>query len=375
MSRNLQTGCECNIRIGWAGHAQALCFLKPLQPFLRHQRAYALLPPPVHQSSPLSAHRASNAAGGHGTGSPLSHAALPCQQLRLGLNMQARCTRKPNVIWKPHAVWIIDASFVTSNPTRRSFVIAKGSSYEPKSKNDSRVVLVAEAVGCRTQRRKRSGDQVIALSRAHIRPAGQAAHGSAVFNDKCQRARSAPVNTRTCCEFAMSDMKWKSVHLITPNISMALWRERANPGERHDLNNWRSHTIIMHLKVQQGKALLAMLFLHCEGARPGLSAGGWFCLEGWGGGGVGRYVRASSSTLRGRWLQCYFLLPAPVSWHQSVLPVHLCSTSGLQAMRILITGLKPQLEPSYIKDHSSTNVNGKYCTEILSLGALPLKIK
>lgn len=52
----------------------------------------------------------------------------------------------------------------------------KEPSYNPKSKNDNRVVLGVEAVGSRTQ--KWIGDQVITLSLAHVRSAGQAARCS-----------------------------------------------------------------------------------------------------------------------------------------------------------------------------------------------------
>lgn len=86
-------------------------------------------------------------------------------------------------MWFTHADWIIDAEFVRSNPTCQSFVVMHGDdvavkepSYKPKSKNDNRVVLVAVAVGSGTQ--KWIGDQVIALSLAHVRSAGQTARGS-----------------------------------------------------------------------------------------------------------------------------------------------------------------------------------------------------
>lgn len=52
----------------------------------------------------------------------------------------------------------------------------KEPSYNPKSKNDNCVVLVAEAIGSGTQ--KWIGDQVMALSLAHVRSAGQTARGS-----------------------------------------------------------------------------------------------------------------------------------------------------------------------------------------------------
>lgn len=58
------------------------------------------------------------------------------------------------------------------------------------------------------------------------------------------------------------------------------------------------------------------------------------------------------------------LLPAHVSWHQSVLAVPLCflEISGFQAIKILITGLKHLGDESKyvtfgldLKDHSSTS--------------------
>lgn len=77
--------------------------------------------------------------------------------------------------------------FFTSNPTRQCFVMVKAGGLEAdvaakepscnhksNENDDQRVVLVAEAVGSRTQRRKCSGDQVM----AHVRSAVQTAHGS-----------------------------------------------------------------------------------------------------------------------------------------------------------------------------------------------------
>ena len=102
--------------------------------------------------------------------------------------MHTRVHQEAWCCWK-QAVEITDASFVPSNPTRPSFVIVnagclradvavKEPSYNTKSENDSRVVLVAGTVGSRKQKKKWSSDQAIVPSLSHIRSAGQTAHGS-----------------------------------------------------------------------------------------------------------------------------------------------------------------------------------------------------
>lgn len=103
---------------------------------------------------------------------------------------------------------------------------------------------------------------------------------------------------RVCCVHSHME----NIHFISLNDCLRgtskTWRER------HNLNNWHCHTIIMYLKVQRGKLFSLIVTIRALSHRP--SEGGQICVGGrGGGGGVELYVRASSSAWRGGWHHRY----------------------------------------------------------------------